>query len=149
MTEPVKPPEPRYSGPNRSGMCVCGCRWSEHHLGIVMNEEYRKQTGESYIPQECETFRFNEVGGRKWDGTSWQDHCQQYRDTMLAGQTDLVANAAYIAKRLRDLLYRDRMAMAAKARALADEDKPTDRQIGNDEIARLLEPAASEVKVGK
>ena len=72
----------RYSGPNRKGICVCGCSWEEHHLGIVMNEEYYKATGEAYIPQECDNFGFNEVGGKKYNEETeeWEDHCHQYRD---------------------------------------------------------------------
>lgn len=74
---------PRYSGPNRSGYCVCGCKWDRHHLGLVMRMEYAEQTKEGYIPQECETFGFNEGGGRKLDADGvWQDHCHTYRDTL-------------------------------------------------------------------
>lgn len=53
----------RYSGPNRSGVCVCGHSWEKHHLSCVMNREYAEATGESYVPQECEAFGFNERGG--------------------------------------------------------------------------------------
>ena len=75
--------EPRYSGPNRSGICVCGCRWDDHHLGCVMNEEYFKDTGESYVPDECCAFGFNESGGQKYNKETkeWEDHCSRYRDT--------------------------------------------------------------------
>jgi hypothetical protein len=72
----------RYSGPNRSGMCVCGCPWNKHHLGMVMNQEYFKATGEHYVPQECEAFGFNETGGRKYVDGEWVDHCHGYRDTL-------------------------------------------------------------------
>ena len=77
--------EPRYSGPNRSGVCVCGCPWDSHHLGCVMNMGYAEQTGESYVPQECDAFGFNEVGGMKYNKETkeWEDHCHGYRDTML------------------------------------------------------------------
>jgi len=74
--------KPRYSGPNRSGICVCGCSWQEHHLGVVMNEAYREATGESYVPEECEKFGFNEVGGKRLENGRWVDHCHRYRDMM-------------------------------------------------------------------
>ena len=70
----------RYSGLGKSGICICGCRWDEHHLGIVMNEEYRTTTGESYVPQECEAFGFNEHGGMKYENGEWINHCQAYKD---------------------------------------------------------------------
>jgi hypothetical protein len=75
--------EPRYSGPNRSGICVCGHPWDEHHLGIVMNNEYYDATHEAYVPEECEHYGFNEMGGRMPmpDGR-WVDHCQSYRDSL-------------------------------------------------------------------
>jgi len=74
--------EPRYSGPNRSGICVCGCSWEDHHLGVVMNREYANETGEAYVPGECEAFGFNEVGGMKYNKATgkWEDHCHSYRD---------------------------------------------------------------------
>lgn len=73
--------KPRYSGPNRSGVCVCGHAWDEHHLGCVMNSAYTKQTGEYYIPEECEHFGSNECGGKERlpDGR-WIAHCNSYRD---------------------------------------------------------------------
>ncbi len=49
---------PRYSGPNRSGICVCGHTWDTHHLGCVLNVDYAKATGEAYVPQECEEDQF-------------------------------------------------------------------------------------------
>ena len=70
--------KPRYSGTNRSGVCVCGHSWKEHHLGIVLNEAYREATGEAYLPQECEYFGCNEAGGLDVDG---ELHCQRYKDT--------------------------------------------------------------------
>ena len=72
--------EPRYSGPNRSGICVCGHKWEDHHLGVVMNSEFREATGESYVPQECEFYGFNEMGGR---GPHGEQHCEHYRDSNL------------------------------------------------------------------
>jgi hypothetical protein len=73
--------EPRYSGPHRSGICVCGCSWEDHHLGIVMNPQYVKATGEGYVPQECEKFGFNETGGLKFENGKWTEHCHRYRDS--------------------------------------------------------------------
>lgn len=69
--------QPRYSGPGKSGICVCGHSWQEHHLGFVLNEDYIRQTGEIYIPQECEAFGWNEDGGLDEDGN---DHCFGYQD---------------------------------------------------------------------
>lgn len=74
--------KPRYSGPNRSGICFCGCSWERHHLCMVMNREYIKQTNEAYIPQECEAFGFNETGGYKFVNGEWVDHCWVYRDNL-------------------------------------------------------------------
>jgi len=73
--------EPRYSGPNRSGICKCGCPWDDHHLGVVMNHDYIKATGEVFVPGECEAFGFNETGGMKYVDGRWVDHCQGYVDT--------------------------------------------------------------------
>lgn len=69
--------EPRYSGPNRSGICKCGHSWEDHHLGIVMNEDFYNQTHEGYVPQECEFFGFNEMGGLDIEGN---EHCSRYED---------------------------------------------------------------------
>jgi hypothetical protein len=71
--------KPRYSGPNRSGICKCGHSWDDHHLCCVMNEDYSDQTREAYIPQECEFYGFNETGGLDDDGNS---HCFGYVDSM-------------------------------------------------------------------
>lgn len=78
--------QPRYSGPNRSGVCVCGCPWHEHHLGMVMNKAYLEATQEAYIPQECDAYGSNEVGGKKYNEETgeWEDHCHQYKDTLNA-----------------------------------------------------------------
>ena len=51
--------KPKYSGPNRSGTCICGCTWDKHHLGIVMNSVYAEATKEGYIPEECCAYGFN------------------------------------------------------------------------------------------
>ena len=70
--------QPRYSGPDRTGVCVCGHKWILHHLGVVMNQEYFNDTGESYLPEECEAFGFNETGGLDSEGNN---HCQRYKDS--------------------------------------------------------------------
>lgn len=69
----------RYSGPHRSGTCVCGHRWDRHHLGLVARQEYVDQTHEGYIAQECEAFGPNEMGGLDAAGNH---HCSGYVDTM-------------------------------------------------------------------
>jgi len=74
----LKTYEPRYSGPNRSGICKCGHSWAGHHLGVVMNNEYFLATKELYLPQECEHFGANENGGLDGQGES---HCHQYVDS--------------------------------------------------------------------
>lgn len=74
----------RYSGPKRSGICICGCPWQDHHLGMVMRQEYADDTGEGYIPDECCSFGSNEVGGMKYNEKTeeWEDHCHGYRDSL-------------------------------------------------------------------
>lgn len=74
--------KPRYSGPERSGICICGCSWDRHHLGLVARQEYIDQTNEGYIPQECENFGFNECGGMKLEGDIWVNHCSRYQDSL-------------------------------------------------------------------
>src|SRR6266478_3944 len=69
--------EPRYSGPKNSGICICGHSWEDHHLGIVMNEDYFNDTGEYYFPEECEVYGFNKTGGLDSEGN---DHCGRYND---------------------------------------------------------------------
>lgn len=70
-----------YSGPQRSGICVCGHSWREHHLGMVMRTEAIQTDGgpEYYIPQECEFFGCNEDGGKDADGN---EHCDGYVDDL-------------------------------------------------------------------
>lgn len=70
---------PLYSGPGRSGICKCGCSWKDHHLGMVLNPDYIEDTGEVYIPQECEKYGFNERGGYGPNGEP--NHCHQYKDS--------------------------------------------------------------------
>lgn len=76
--------EPRYSGPNRSGICICGCPVKDHHLSCVMRQEYVDETGEQYIPGECVHFGSNESGGLKYNKQKdeWEDHCHGYKDTL-------------------------------------------------------------------
>ena len=66
-----------YSGPNRSGVCVCGHKWDQHHLGVVMRQVMTDGGEELYIPQECEAYGVNEDGGKDADGNP---HCDGYRD---------------------------------------------------------------------
>lgn len=71
----------KYSGPLNSGICVCGHSWEEHHLGLVMNRDYIMATGEGYIPQECEYYGCNEIGGMMWDKDGMLvEHCMGYVD---------------------------------------------------------------------
>ena len=78
--------EPRpsyYSGPSRSGICVCGHSWEEHHLGMVVRPGATKvkdgdwEGREGYIPQECEYYGNNEMGGLDESG---EGHCFGYVD---------------------------------------------------------------------
>ena len=71
--------QPRYSGPNRSGICTCGHTWDDHHLGVVLSSVYSEQTKEDYIPQECEYFGCNETGGLDEEGLP---HCDYYVDKL-------------------------------------------------------------------
>lgn len=50
---------------------------------MVLNAEYAAATHESYVPQECEFYGCNEVGGMKYDATTntWTNHCHGYRDS--------------------------------------------------------------------
>ena len=80
--EGYKEYEPRYSGPNRTGICVCGHGWEAHHLGMVMRKEYIEQTGEGYIAQECCFFGCNEYGGMMpTEDGPWVSHCYSYQDS--------------------------------------------------------------------
>lgn len=47
---------------------------------MVMNEDYFEQTKEGYLPDECEHFGFNEMGGLDEDG---REHCSRYVDSMV------------------------------------------------------------------
>jgi hypothetical protein len=69
--------KPKYSGPGQTGICICGHAYHCHHLGVVLNQDYRDQTGEAYLPEECEFYGFNEDGGLDEEGN---DHCKCYKD---------------------------------------------------------------------
>jgi len=74
----------RYSGPNRSGICRCGCKWEKHHRMLVARQEYLDQTHEGYILGECEAYGSNELGGRKYNKKTkeWEYHCFGYIDSL-------------------------------------------------------------------
>ena len=71
----------RYSGPDRSGICVCGHGWKDHHLGLVVTVTKTETDGgpEYYIPQECEFYGSNEDGGKDAEGNP---HCDRYQDSL-------------------------------------------------------------------
>lgn len=73
-----------YSGEGRSGICICGHFCEDHHLGVILNEDYLQPRSngivETYLPGECEYFGFNEMGGLDSEG---KEHCFKYRDSML------------------------------------------------------------------
>ena len=69
-----------YSGPNRSGICICSHSWEDHHLGVVLRDNNTTGGPEAYVPQECEFYGSNEDGGLDEDGN---EHCFGYRDEML------------------------------------------------------------------
>lgn len=73
----------KYSGEGRSGTCICGHSWEDHHLGMVLRIEYVDATHEGYIPQECCFFGSNEDGGLDAEGN---DHCFGYRDSALSDE---------------------------------------------------------------
>lgn len=60
-----------------SGVCLCGCVFDDHHLGVVLNAEYHAATGEDSVAQECERYGFNERGGL---GPEGEPHCDGYVD---------------------------------------------------------------------
>lgn len=72
--------EPRYSGPGKSGICVCGHAWHEHHLGMIMRSDIAEARGEAYVAQECEAYGSNECGGMMPEGDTWVHHCSSYED---------------------------------------------------------------------
>lgn len=66
--------KPKY---RYSGICLCGHSWDDHHLGMVCDPKYVAETGESYIPQECEYYGCNEGGGFDDEGNP---HCGGFVD---------------------------------------------------------------------
>ena len=67
-----------YTGPNRSGLCVCGHAWDRHHLCMRMREyETEDGTKEAYVPCECEAYGANENSGLDRKGNY---HCFGYVD---------------------------------------------------------------------
>lgn len=73
--------KPVYSGPDCSGICVCGHSWEDHHHSCVLNQKYYDDTGEDVVPEECEHYGFNEHGGMEPDGNGgWHEHCRRYID---------------------------------------------------------------------
>jgi hypothetical protein len=60
-----------------SGICKCGHKFTDHHLSVVMNQDYFEATGDTYLPGECEFFGFNETGGLDAEG---KPHCHNYID---------------------------------------------------------------------
>lgn len=67
--------ERRYSGPNRSGICVCGHRWDQHHLSLILKPGAAEELGEGYIPGECLAYGSNEMGGLQWVDGELVEHC--------------------------------------------------------------------------
>lgn len=75
--------KPTYSGPGKTGVCICGCPWDSHHLFLVMNKDYIETTGEGYIIGACCRYGFNEAEGMKYNEELdfWESHCSGYKDT--------------------------------------------------------------------
>lgn len=67
----------RYSGLGRTGVCVCGHKWENHHLMMKFRE---LENGEGYVPGECEFYGCNEASGLDAEGN---EHCWSYRDAGL------------------------------------------------------------------
>ena len=82
----------RYSGPHRSGICICGHSWQDHHLGMVATMTGSETDGgqEYYIPQECEYYGCNEDGGF---GPQGEAHCNHYLDTLFPKDPDMAGNS--------------------------------------------------------
>lgn len=74
--------KPTYSGPGKTGMCVCGHRWDQHHLHIIMDCAIMDARKEGYIIGQCLAHGHNEAAGMMWnDEDEMVDHCHEYRDT--------------------------------------------------------------------
>lgn len=73
--------KPKYSGPGKSGICKCGHSWQDHHLMLVMRQEYVAATGEGYGVGACQRHGVNEAEGMMYDENGMLvDHCFGYED---------------------------------------------------------------------
>ena len=82
MSNPFADRKPIYSGPGKSGLCLCGHLWEDHHLSMAMRQEYVDVVKEGYLPGECLRYGCNETGGMRYDRSvhMYVDHCFGYRD---------------------------------------------------------------------
>ena len=71
-----------------SGVCMCGHRYEDHHLGMVLNPAAYAVIG-PHLPEECEFFGCNEDGGLDENG---EEHCHRYVD---AEEPDTETRAAW------------------------------------------------------
>ena len=88
-----------YSGPDASGICICGCSWESHHLSLILRPEIVEQRHEGYVPGECLRYGNNELGGMKFNDVTeeWEDHCHGYLDSKLYNaQTEDIRNNRFI-----------------------------------------------------
>jgi hypothetical protein len=108
---------PRYSGPGKSGICRCGHRYTTHHCGIVMNDDYYRQTGETVVPGECEFYGCNEFGGLDADGKL---HCGNYVDRGVRPDRTgrKLAIAARLSAEMRRLQHRWAVLLGRKMRVM-------------------------------
>jgi hypothetical protein len=72
--------EPLYSGPGKSGICVCGHGWEDHHLCMIMKAGVAESRKEAYAPCECCFYGSNEEGGMMPSEAGWVHHCGGYVD---------------------------------------------------------------------
>lgn len=95
--------KPKYSGPGKTGVCVCGHSVFDHHLGVVMNVAYYEQTQEAYVPQECEFYGCNKEGGMMPgpDG-EWIDHCFGYQDSGVQEEGDTSSDTGHTGQERND-----------------------------------------------
>lgn len=83
-----------------SGICVCGHRWDQHHLHLIVNTkvlDFIKKNYPShppYVPGGCEFYGFNENEGMMpHDEEGWAVHCRSYLDTHDNEKNDVLAEA--------------------------------------------------------
>ncbi len=69
-----------------SGICVCTHPFQRHHISFALNPEYKKQTGECQIADECLHYGFNE--GTQRAASRWQPGLQRSRSAQRAGHAD-------------------------------------------------------------